>query len=787
MQFSESWLRTWVNPALDSAALSHQLTMAGLEVEALAPVAPPFDSVRVAQILSAAKHPDADRLQVCQVDVGGPEPLQIVCGAANARVGLKTACAVVGAKLPGFEIKRAKVRGVESLGMMCSAKELGMESAADGILEFPSDAPIGQPVRDYLDLDDQIFTLKLTPNRGDCLSIAGVAREVAAITGTVAALPVIEAVSATVNDVPQITLEAVTACPRYCGRVVRGVNSAAVTPDWMQRRLARSGVRALHPVVDITNYVLLEMGQPMHAFDRDKLQGGLVVRLATAGESLELLNGQTIKPDADTLLIADLSGPVALAGIMGGQGSAVDATTVDVVLEAAHFTPAAMAGRARRYALSTDSSHRFERGVAAELPRQALERATQLVLEICGGAAGPVVEVGPGAIARQPIRFRPTRARKVLGIALDDAGMAAHLACLGLETQVGQDVWQVQVPAHRFDLNIEVDLIEEIARLEGYDRLPTVFPSGEARMRPAPEDRRGVASIKARLVARGWQEIITYSFIDPADAALFSGDAPPITLLNPIATPLSVMRASLLPGLVQTLRHNLNHGQERLRLFEVGRCFTGVEADHQPQRVAGLLYGAAMPEQWGAVTRSADFFDLKAEVEALAAPQGLDFRNEPHPALHPGQCACIYLGGRAVGWLGALHPRLVQTRNLVRPPLVFELDLAALTEGSLPRYAGVARLPAVRRDLAVLVDEGVPVGRVLDTLRAALPPAVTALDLFDVYRGKGLPDGKKSLAFKVLLQHTEKTFTDAEIDALIGQVLNQMADSFGAVLRGGTS
>ena len=783
MQFSESWLRTRVNPALDSAALSHQLTMAGLEVEALAPVAPAFNAVVVAQILSAERHPDADRLQVCRVDVGGPEPLQIVCGAPNARAGLKTACALVGAKLPGFEIKRAKVRGVESLGMMCSAKELGMESAADGILEFPADAPLGQSVREYLDLDDQLFTLKLTPNRGDCLSIAGVAREVAAITGTVAALPVIEAVPATVNDTPQITVDAAAACPRYCGRVVRGVSCAAVTPDWMQRRLARSGVRALHPVVDITNYVLLEMGQPMHAFDRAKLQGGLVVRLATAGETLELLNGQTVRPDADTLLIADSAGPVALAGIMGGQGSAVDATTTDIVLEAAHFTPAAVAGRARRYALSTDSSHRFERGVAVDLPRQAMERATQLVLEICGGAAGPLLEVGPGAAAREPIRFRPTRARKVLGIALDDAGMAVHFARLGLETRLDREVWQVQAPAHRFDLNIEVDLIEEIARLEGYDCLPTVFPSGEARMRPAPEEARGVASIKARLVARGWQEIITYSFIDPADAALFSGDAQPITLLNPIATPLSVMRASLLPGLVQTLRHNLNHGQERLCIFEVGRCFTSVEANDQPQRVAGLLYGAAQPEQWGAAARAADFFDLKAEVEALAAPQILSFRNEPHPALHPGQCARLYLADQAVGWIGALHPRLVQTLGLARTPLVFEMDLAALTVVSLPRYSGVARLPAVRRDLAVLVDEDLAVGAVLDTLRAALPPAVTALDLFDVYRGKGLPDGKKSLAFKVLLQHTEKTFTDAEIDALVGQVLNKMADSFAAVLR----
>lgn len=787
MQFSESWLRTLINPSLDSAALSHQLTMAGLEVEALAPVAPAFNAVVVAQILTAEKHPDADRLQVCQVDVGGPEPLQIVCGAPNARAGLKTACALVGANLPGFAIKRAKVRGVESLGMLCSAKELGMEALADGILEFPADAPLGQSVREYLDLDDQLFTLKLTPNRGDCLSIHGVAREVAAITGSVMALPVAVPVPASVTDTPQITVAAPAACPRYCGRIVRGVNSLAVTPVWMQRRLARSGVRALHPVVDITNYVLLELGQPMHAFDQARLNGGLTVRLAAPGETLELLNGQTVRPDADTLLIADAAGPVALAGIMGGQGSAVATTTTDIVLEAAHFTPAAIAGRARRYALTTDSSHRFERGVAANLPRQAMERATQLVLEICGGEAGPILEAGPGTLAREPIRFRPTRARKLLGIRLDDAGMAAHFARLGLALTHDAEAWQVQAPAHRFDLNIEVDLVEEIARLEGYDRLPTVFPSGEARMRPAPEDRRSVAAIKARLVARGWQEVITYSFIDPTDAALFAGDAAAITLLNPIANPLSVMRASLLPGLVQTLRHNLNHGQERLGIFEVGRCFTSVEAEGQPQRVAGLLYGGAQAAQWGAVTRPADFFDLKAEVESLAAPQVLSFRNEAHPALHPGQTARLYLGAQAVGWMGALHPRLVQALSLAQPPLVFEIDLASLAVMLLPRYAGVARLPAVRRDLAVLVDEDLAVGTVLDTLRANLPAAVTAVELFDVYRGKGLPERKKSLAFKVLLQHTEKTFTDAEIDALIGQILNRMADLFGAVLRGGES
>jgi phenylalanyl-tRNA synthetase beta chain len=783
MQFSETWLRSFVNPPLSSAELSHQLTMAGLEVEALAPVAPAFTQVVVAEIVSVERHPDADRLQVCQVNVGAAEPLQIVCGAPNARAGLKTACALVGAALPGFAIKHAKVRGVESLGMMCSAKELGMEAVAEGILEFAADAPVGQKVREYLDLDDQLFTLKLTPNRGDCLSITGVAREVAAITGVAAALPVVEAVTVACTEVPLITVADARACPRYCGRVVRGLNPLAVTPAWMLQRLARSGVRGLHPVVDITNFVLLERGQPLHAFDRAKVAGGLVVRQASAGESLLALNDQTLTLDAETLVIADGNGPVALAGIMGGQTTAVDSATTEVILEAAHFAPAAMAGRARRYGLSTDASHRFERGVAVDLPRQAMERATQLVLEICGGEAGPVVEIAGAVVPRAPIRFRPARARKLLGIALDDTGMAAHFARLGLSFTQDSAAWQVQAPAYRFDLTIEVDLIEEIARLEGYDRLPTVFPSGEARMRPAPEAQRGTDAIKMRLVARGWQEVITYSFIAPDEAAWFASDAAPITLLNPIASNLSVMRDSLLPGLVMTLRHNLNHGQERLRIFELGRCFASVEAGDQPQRVAGLLYGLAEAEQWGVTARAADFFDLKAEVLALAAPQALSFRNEAHPALHPGQCARLYLGDRAVGWMGALHPRLVQSLGLARTPLLFEIDLAALSVVPLPRYQRVPLLPSVRRDLAVLVDDALVVGTLLAAVRADLPAEVIALEIFDVYRGKGLPDGKKSLAFKVLLQHTGRTFTDAEIDALVAQVLGRMVEQFAAELR----
>lgn len=785
MQFPESWLRTLVDPPLTSAELSHQLTMAGLEVEALVPAAPDFSSVVVGEILSAERHPDADRLQVCRVDAGGPEPLQIVCGAPNARAGLKTACALAGARLPGFEIKCAKVRGVESAGMLCSAKELGIDAAADGILEFAADAPVGRPVRAWLDLDDRIFTLKLTPNRGDCLSLTGVAREVAAITGAPLTAAQNPPVAAAHGESPSITVPAPAACPVYCGRIVSGVRAAAPTPDWMVRRLARCGVRSISAVVDITNYVLLELGQPMHAFDRAKLQGGLQVRWAKSGEALELLNGQRVEPDGQTLVIADATGPVALAGIMGGQSSAVSDETTVILLEAAHFTPASLAGRARQYGLATDSSHRFERGVDPDLPRGAMERATRLIIDICGGVAGPVLEAAAERPPRPPIRFRPERARRLLGVQIDDVAIAAHFARLGLIHTATQESWTVRVPSHRFDLNIEADLIEEIARLQGYDRLPSVFPRGEARMRAASETVRSLLDVKKQLVARGWQEIIAYSFIAPEEAEPFAQGQAPIELLNPIASQMSVMRPSLLPGLLQTLRHNLNHGQERLRLFEAGRCFTGIEAGAQPLRLSGLAYGLTRPEQWGEPGgRKVDFYDVKADIEALLGHGPLAWRAEAHPALHPGQCARLYLGGVAVGWLGALHPRQVQALGLAQAPVLFELEIAGVLGRDLPRHQRMARLPGVRRDIAVLVDEAVRVGEMLDAVRNPLPGKVVACDLFDVYRGPGVPPGKKSLAFKIVLQDTEKTLTETEIEAAVAGVLEVLGSRFGAIIRG---
>lgn len=783
MQFSEAWLRSLVNPDLDTRQLGHVLTMAGLEVEAMESAAPPFNAVVVAEILTADRHPDADRLQVCSVRVGEGEPLRIVCGAPNARAGLKTACAQVGAVLPGdFRIRQAKVRGVESSGMLCSAKELGIAETAEGIMELPADAPVGDNLRDYLGLDDQLITLKLTPNRGDCLSMQGLAREVAAITGTPRQAVPCDPVAADIDDSFPVAITAPEACPRYHGRVIRGIDPKARTPDWMVRRLERSGMRPIHPVVDVTNYVLLELGQPMHAFDLAKLRGSVQARMARAGESLALLNEQSIELDAQSLVIADDGGPLALAGIMGGVASSVTESTLDIFLEAAHFSPAAIAGRARAFGLGSDSSHRFERGVDPELPARAMERASRLILDICGGKAGPSRETVGKPIPPAVIFFRPSRARRLLGIDLGDETMRALLARLGLAIETEGETWRVSAPSHRFDLRHEVDLIEEVARLHGYDAIPAAAPRAAAYMRPAGESIRSVSEVKNTMTSIGYQEVITYSFISESmQEDLVGGEK--ITLLNPIASQMAVMRGSLLPGLVQTLRHNLNHGQERLRIFEVGRCFTGMDMDSQPMRLAGLAFGPNLAEQWGEKTRPADFFDLKSDVEALLSPRKPGFTAEAHPALHPGQCARLSLDGQPVGWLGALHPTLVREYDLGRAPILFEIDWRAAAGRNLPRFKSISRLPAVRRDLAVLVDEAVRVGEIQERISANLPDLVTDFRLFDVYRGQELEPGKKSLAFSMLLQHTEKTLTETEIEAAVTDVLALLSEHFAARLR----
>lgn len=785
MQFSEAWLRSLVNPELDTRQLGHLLTMAGLEVEALEPAAASFTQVVVAEILSAEKHPDADRLQVCRVNVGEAQPLTVVCGAPNARAGLKTACARVGARLPGdFNIKQAKVRGVESFGMLCSAKELGISAEAEGIMELSADAPVGTALRDWLGLDDTLITLKLTPNRGDCLSLAGIAREVAALTAAVMQAVDCSPVPAAIADTFPVAIEAEAACPRYCGRVIKGINPQAATPAWMVRRLERSGLRPIHPVVDVTNYVLLELGQPMHGFDLGRLKGAVRARMARAGEKLALLNGQGLDLKTDSLVIADDSGPLALAGIMGGEGSGVTGATVDVFLEAAHFTPEAVAGRARSYGLSTDSSHRFERGVDPELPVRAMERATRLILDICGGQPGTVTLAGPGVAPRAAIPFRPERVRRVLGFSLADDVMAGILKRLGMGVEQAGEAYLVMAPSHRFDITREVDLIEEIARVHGYDDIPAAPLRGEHAMLPADEKERTGKEVKNSFVSRGYQEVITYSFISDELDADFRAQGESVPLLNPIASQMGVMRGSLMGGLLQALRHNLNHGQERLRLFELGRVFISPRPADQPLRAAALAYGAALPEQWGEKTRSTDFYDLRADLEALLYPRVPVLAPVSHPALHPGQSAQVSVEGAAIGWIGALHPALAQKYGLAKAPFLFELELAPLMRLAMPRYTGVARLPAVRRDIAVVVDGDVPVGEMLAAVKAVKLALVADFSLFDVYQGQGVESGKKSLAFKVLVQHTEKTLTDREIDAAVQDVLDILRNNFKASLRG---
>lgn len=784
MKFSENWLRTYVNPAFDSNQLAHALTMAGLEVEALEAVAPPFEKIVVAEVLSLEKHPNADRLNVCQVNTGAPEPLQIVCGASNVHAGARVPCALVGAELPGIAIKQAKVRGMESFGMLCSAKELGLAEESTGLLLLPPDAPIGASIRAYLDLDDKLFTLKLTPNRSDCLSLAGVAREVAAVTGSKLDLP--PAVSVQTGNAGAIAVSVTesAACPRYCGRVVRSINMAAATPEWMVRRLERSGVRSINAVVDITNYVMLELGQPLHAFDLSRIKGDVQVRFAAADEVLTLLNQQTVNLAPDMLVIADNSGPLALAGIMGGEGSAVTADTVDVFLESAFFHPDAIAGRARRLGLSTDSSYRFERGVDFSTTRAALERASALILEICGGIAGEVTEIVGELPQRAVIILRGARARRVLGIDLSDPAISALLQRLHFEFSVNEGMFHVIPPSYRFDLSIEADLIEELARLHGYDHIPAVPPRSALRLLPHPEGEHGTEQMRQLMVARDYQEVVTYSFVDQSWEAELAGNKTPVTLQNPIASQMGVMRSTLLGGLVNVLRFNLNRKHERIRIFEIGRCFSAVNGNYeQPQRIACLCYGGAKAEQWGETLRPVDFFDAKADLEALAYPAKLTFIAACHPALHPGQSAQVLLNEEAIGWIGTLHPRWQQQYDLPLTAVMFEVNLVPLMQQRIPVFNEISKFPPVRRDLAVVVDEGVKVQTLLDGIRDDLPASVTDLMLFDVYRGKGIDLGKKSLAFKVLMQDTQKTLTDEEVEAALAHIRNTLENRFNATLR----
>lgn len=790
MKFSEKWLREWVNPALDTDALVEKLTGAGLEVDAVEAVAGEFSGVVVGQVTSVTPHPDADKLRLTKVNVGGEALLDIVCGASNVREGLKIPVAVIGAVLPGnFKIKQAKLRGVPSFGMLCSSKELGLAESADGLMELADDAPVGEDFRVYLDLDDKAIDIDLTPNRSDCLSVAGVAREVGVLTSEDINAVASEPVSATSSKILDVKVEATTACPRYLGRIIENINPAAETPVWMQEKLRRSGLRSLGPVVDVTNYVMLELGQPMHAFDLGKIEQSINVRLSKQSEKLTLLDGQTIDTQADTLLICDAEKPIALAGVMGGQDSSVSSLTTSLFLESAFFAPEAIAGKARSYGLHTDSSHRFERGVDPELASKAMNRATSLLLEIVGGEAGPVVEASSEKDLPKTatIHLRSDRIKRVLGLELDGKTVAEQLTRLGLAVDVVDDGWQVSVPSFRFDLSIEVDLIEELGRLYGYDNLPNTRPQGTVLTTNITETLTPVERLQNLMVDRGYHEAVTYSFVEPKIQQLLAqDDSAPIKLANPISSDLSVMRTSLWPGLVQAMVYNANRQHDRIRLFEVGRVFKGTLNDiAQPRQIGGLIYGSNYAEQWSQKPREVDFFDIKADVEALLALGGgqVRFEKESHPALHPGQSARVYKNDEAIGWLGAIHPKLNKSLDIDGKVYVFELSLNDVVDSVVPEFETLSKFPALRRDLALLVDDAVNAGQIEDCLSEIDSDILKSFQLFDVYSGEGVELGKKSLAVAFTLQHKERTLTDDEVDSLLKTVTETLSQKLNATIR----
>ena len=782
MQFSENWLRSYVNTSLDSDALNHVMIMAGLDVDDSHPLGSSFSHVVVGEIVGIKKHPDADRLQVCDVNIGN-QTLQIVCGAANARQGIKVACALVGAKLPAIDIKEAKVRGVESFGMLCSLKELGLSEEAEGILEMRHDLKNGTDLRIALDLNDQITTLKLTPNRSDCLSIWGVAREVAAISES-EVTPVIYNVNPIQHsDKKIVAVEEKTACPRYCGRIIKNVDNTKKLPDWMASRLERSNIKSISPIVDITNYVLLEIGQPLHAFDHDKLQGDILVRYAKNEEPIHLLNDTKVKLSKKDLVIADNNGAIAFAGVMGGMPSSVTEHTKTIFLESAFFNPIVIAGKARAYNLSTDSSYRFERGVDFANTRQALERATSLIAEYCGGEAGEITEVVTTLPLRNQIHLRLKKLNAILGIEIPDQDVERIFHQLGFQVNKTIEGFKVTPPSYRFDIAIEEDLIEEVVRLYGYDKIPSHHPVSHQAMLPASSKNQN--HLKNSLTSRGFYEVVTYSFIEDEIEKLLHNNLHPIQLQNPIASQMSTMRSSLWGSHLEVLSYNLNRQISRLNIFEVAQTFHGAQKEFiETEVIAGLSYGSFMPEQWADKIRDVDFYDMKAHVEALTS-KTLDFkRGDKIPlALHPGQAAEIFLDGQSIGWIGKLHPKWQQHFSLPNAPYLFELKTSKLLEAKAFQYEEISKFLPVRRDIAIVIDESVEVDAILNAVYKAKIPFLNKMALFDVYQGKGIPENKKSVAFLILMQDTSKTLVDSEADFSVSKIVELLEKQFGATLR----
>ena len=792
MKFSENWLRELVEIKADRAALAHALTMAGLEVEELTVLGEGLAGVVVAEIVATEKHPEADRLQVCKVNAGQGELLQIVCGAPNARVGIKVPLAMVGASLPdGMSIKAAKLRGVESFGMLCSAKELGIDADASGLLELPLDAPVGQSLADYLGLPDASIELKLTPNRPDCLGLVGLAHDVAALFGSAVKVPAQVAAAVTSDARRGIRLEAGKDAPRYLGRIVEGIDPSARTPLWLAERLRRAGLRPISAMVDITNYVMLELGQPLHAFDNDALQGDIVVRHAIAGETLKLLDGSEVKLDPGFVLIADEHKALAVAGVMGGFDSRVTDATHNIFLESAHFAPAAIMGRARKLGMHTDASHRFERGVDPELPRRALERATELLLAIAGGKAGPVLLAENLADLPKPaaVTLRRARLKRVLGVTVDDAEVARIFTALGMQVTPTTDGWQITAPSSRFDIEREEDLIEEVARIFGYDNIPTDTPTGALTLAIEPEARIGELALREQLAARGYYEAVNLSFVAADLLARWGFTERLVPLANPLSADLAVMRPSLLPGLIEALRHNRARQQERVRLFEVARVFEQGNPPVETPSVAMVACGSARAEQWGEVSRPLDFHDLKGDLDALIAwggePQRWSVHADGLPGwLHPGRGARVARDGETVGYLGALHPQLAKALDLGADVHVLELALEPLLARRLPKAQPVPRFPAVRRDIAMDLPEEISWSQIEQTVRGSLGERLKELCLFDRYSGKGVESGRKSLAMGLILQDASRTLTDDDADRCVREAIAALEQSCKAKLRG---
>ncbi|NIV18124.1 MAG: phenylalanine--tRNA ligase subunit beta [Woeseiaceae bacterium] len=790
MKIAESWLREWVDPEIDIEALAHRLTMAGHEVDSIDREGEGLDGVVIAQVVDVAKHPDADRLSVCQVSAGG-EPVEVVCGAPNVVKGMKSPLATPGVKLPnGVKLKKSKIRGVVSNGMLCAADELGLGDDHDGIIGLPEDAPVGMTLSEYLRLPDTMVDFDLTPNRGDCFSILGIAREVAALTGAELKNAAFPSIAATIEDVHPVEVELPEGCPSFAGRVIRNIDASAKSPIWMAEKLRRSGLRAIHPVVDVTNYVMLELGQPLHAYDLALVTGPIRPRLGKKGEKVTLLDDKEVSINEDTLVIADDSGAIGLAGIMGGLSTAVSGKTVDVFFEAAFWPQEFMAGRARSYGMHTDASLRFERGVDPHGQARAVERATALLLDIAGGEAGPLVltTADEHLPKRRSIRLRRERVAMLLGVEIDDATIVEILHRLGLGVTETGGGWHVVAPGFRFDIDVEVDLIEEIARVYGYDEIPETTAIAETPLEVVPETVVGLEVAAATLIANDYQEVVTYSFIDAESNRALSGIDSELVLSNPISSEMSVMRESLWPGLLMAAAANASRQQERIRLFEIGKSFHGTLDQHEEVvRIAGVAIGSVLPEQWASETQAIDFFDIKSDVLAVLShaceASKLTFVAIEHPALQPGQAASIVRGERVVGTLGKLHPKHAKLFDLKHDAFLFEIDVANALQTSVPDAASVSKFPSIRRDIAVVVDDKISADELIRTVESSAPDLIASVRIFDIYRGAGIEAGLKSVALGLILQETSRTLTDDDADAAMAAAVSKLQKEFAAELR----